>query len=135
MYFSELINSVDKEKTVQVFLERCDESPDINKTKDAISETIDIIKTMTPNYSDEYTIHVGLDEKDTSDFTYILGQDEKEPLGIEIDDWSNILGYKIGEDELKKYDREYVVASVLWEMTWFGYDEETIKKHIESWDE
>lgn len=50
----------------------------------------------------------------------------------EIDDWENVLGYRviITDDELK-YD---VAASILYEITFYGYDEETIgefKKSLE----
>ena len=34
---------------------------------------------------------------------------------------------KYDDKEIENYEREYFVSLVLWEMTWFGYDEETIQ--------
>ena len=45
---------------------------------------------------------------------------------FEIVPWAEILGYRVVENDLENYTKEYYVMLVLWEMTFFGYDEETI---------
>ena len=35
----------------------------------------------------------------------------------------------MNEDELAKYTQEYYVVLVLWELTFYGYDEETVQKN------
>jgi hypothetical protein len=41
----------------------------------------------------------------------------------------------VDESSLSFYGYEKYAALVLWEMTWFGFDEETIQERMKTWDE
>lgn len=47
--------------------------------------------------------------------------------GIELDAWSNIVGCEIYDKSIKKHGIDKCVACILYEMTWFGFDEETVQ--------
>jgi hypothetical protein len=42
--------------------------------------------------------------------------------------WATWLGMAIDSDTLARCSREEIVAHCLWEMTWYGYDEDKIRK-------
>lgn len=133
MHFVEVLNSINEEKCVQEFLRWCDDSPKINDTRIAIEQAIEKLKSISPNYSEEFTLHIGKseDEEVAYDYAYLLGHDKTESYSFVVAPWADILGYMVEEDELVKYEKEYFVALVLWEMTWFGFDEESIRKRVE----
>lgn len=55
--------------------------------------------------------------------------------GIELESWNNILGFDIYNKSIDKYGINKCVAVVLYEMTWFGYNEETIHEKAEELNE
>ena len=57
MYFADLLTFVDKELCIQKFLERCEDVPDIDRLTTALSQAIDNLKSLRPNFSDKSTIH------------------------------------------------------------------------------
>lgn len=46
---------------------------------------------------------------------------------IDLDEWENILGYRVEEDNIKKYGNERFMAEILWSMTYYGYSEREIQ--------
>ncbi|WP_097006930.1 DUF6557 family protein [Lacrimispora amygdalina] len=48
-----------------------------------------------------------------------------------FEDWETILGYKLSNISLKKYDKDVIAAAILHEITWFGYDYESAKENRE----
>ncbi len=38
--------------------------------------------------------------------------------------------FMVDKDSFVKHDKEYFAASIPWEMTWFGFDEEAIQEHV-----
>lgn len=132
MYFADLLTSIDKELCIQEFLKICGGAPNINRLIDVLNQAIENMKHLRPIYSVTSTIHIGRaeDQSETYDYAYLIedGDDEHE-YSFEIVSWAEVLGYRIDDKELENYDREYYASLVLWEMTWFGYDEETIQRH------
>jgi hypothetical protein len=59
-----------------------------------------------------------------------FGQSEV-AYGLSPVPWATWLGMSIDSDTLMRCSREGIVAHCLWEMTWDGYDEDTIRK---KWD-
>jgi hypothetical protein len=51
--------------------------------------------------------------------------------GLSLVPWAEWLGMAIDIDTLARCSRDEVVAHCLWEMTWYGYDEDRIQK---KWD-
>ena len=58
--------------------------------------------------------------------------DDKE-YSITIAPWDEILGNKIDAQSLAKFSQPEIAAFVLWELTFYGFDEETIKKKTDEW--
>ena len=130
MYFADLLTFVDKELCIQKFLERCEDVPDIDRLTTALSQAIDNLKSLRPNFSDKSTIHIGRAEENNGSYDYaflIVDGDDEYTYSFEAVPWSDVLGYRVDDKEIENYEREYFVSLVLWEMTWFGYDEETIQ--------
>lgn len=42
-----------------------------------------------------------------------------------FEDWKDILGYQMSEVTMKLYPKEEIIAAIIYELTWFGYDYET----------
>ena len=132
MYFADLLTSIDKELCIQEFLKKCDDAPDINRLIDALNQAIENMKYLRPVYSETTTIHIGQAEEQNESYDYaylIIDGDDEYEYRFEVVPWAEVLGYRIDDKEFENYEREYYVSLVLWEMTWFGYDEETIQKH------
>eukprot|EP00026_Physarum_polycephalum_P022445 Phypoly_transcript_26526.p1 GENE.Phypoly_transcript_26526~~Phypoly_transcript_26526.p1 ORF type:complete len:158 (+),score=39.67 Phypoly_transcript_26526:31-474(+) len=56
--------------------------------------------------------------------------------GLGATKWSVILDYNIGEETLKNYSEPRILVETLWDMTFYGYDEEEIRKQLtEGFDE
>ena len=53
---------------------------------------------------------------------------EQEVYSLEANPCAKTIGYIVDEKSLSIYGNERFATLVLWEMTWFGYDEETIRK-------
>ena len=54
---------------------------------------------------------------------------EQEVYSLEANPCAKTIGYIVDEKSLSIYGNERFATLVLWEMTWFGYDEETIQKN------
>lgn len=134
MYFEEVFSLANKKVCVReflVFASRDNEVLDINRLTIALTQMIECLKTLKPVYSDNHTIHIGQDEDEngTYDFAYMTNEGDVSKdscYSFEIVSWAEILGYRVVENNLENYTKEYYVMLVLWEMTFFGYDEETI---------
>ncbi len=137
MYFYEIIKLSDKKSVVREFLKMCTDSPDIKLTEKRVTKALNTICKMEPNICNDYIICIekteDLDDEDIYDHVYALDKNDNEKYGLEINPWMNTIGYLVDDDSLAAYGREMFVALVLWEMTWFGYDNETVQKKAESW--
>lgn len=133
--FSELIKKVNKEKTIHEFLEWCDEDPYSNEqTRSKLSDAIDTLRSMEPVCADGlYVIHIGMSEDEDRDYNYayLLVENREDTYSFEVQSWGKVLGYEIFHKDVDEYNPEYLAALILWEITWFGYDECTIKSRFE----
>ena len=125
MYVYELINSCDKEKLYQNFVDMCDGIHE--KNSDDFMLLLQKLASIEPNISDSMCVYVSKErEVDGSVFYDVYGQSDEEPetlWALEASQWNNILGYKIAEESLQKYNECLVFAAILYEMTWFGYEQ------------
>ena len=139
MYFYELLNQCDIEFAISLFLEMCVNSPDIKHTEEAVRSAVADMKKLEAKKSDCEILGIerieSLDEDDEDyDAAYMYNTNENIKYGFEVAPWDWTLGYMVDETSLSLHGSERFVALVLWEMTWFGYDEETIQEHIKSWE-
>jgi len=137
MYFYEVIEKCDRQSLVNEFLMLCENSPDIKLTEKRFRNTIMSVSDIEANISDTQIIIIKKIQTDTEiyDRVYLFDLSEKMEYGLELNPWSNTLGCLVDESSLYFYGYEKYVALVLWEMTWFGFDEETIQERVKSWDE
>lgn len=66
---------------------------------------------------------------------YALREHDTEKYGFELNPWADTLGYLTDSSSIAKYSRENYIAHVLWEMTYFGFDEASIHQKIEEWND
>lgn len=135
MYFYQVIKECDKESLVREFLFLCDDSPDIKLTEKAIRDALMSLREMEAKISDKKIIiieKVISDEIFDGEFdrVYVLDTLDNKTYGLEINPWSDTLGYKVDDNSLLFYGYEKFAALVLWEITWFGYDEVTIQERV-----
>lgn len=134
MYFYEVIEKCDLELVVREFLTFCDNAPDIKATEQAIRNAIMTLDRMEPVISNTGILYAARVEDEEYDAVHLFDTAEDEVYGVEANPWAETIGYIVDEKSLSVYGNEKFAALVLWEMTWFGYDEETIQEEINSWE-
>lgn len=67
------------------------------------------------------------------DDVYMLDKSNSEKYALLINPWADTLGYLVDNDSVSEYGEEKFAALVLWDMTWFGYDNEKIQAEVRSW--
>ena len=134
MYFYEVIEKCDIEETVHYFLKMCVNSPDIEHTEQCVRHAIADIKAIEAVKSGSEVIQIEKVKTDEEEYEAVHMFDEASDTkyGLEINPWKYTLGYTVDEKSLSEYGYEKFVSLVLWEMTWFGYDEKTIQDHMKS---
>lgn len=137
MYFYEVIEKCDKQSLVNEFLRLCEDSPDIKHTEKTFRNTLMTVSEIVANTSDTQIIIIKkVQTSDESyDSTYMFDMSQKMDYGLELTPWTDTLGCLVDESSLSFYGYEKYSALVLYEMTWFGFDEETIHERVKSWDE
>ncbi len=136
MYFYEVVEASNKEMVIQKFMEMCSDSPDIQYTEEASRNALNTLCEIKPRTSDDHTIFIEKTELNGEPFdaVFVLEKNNTERFGLEINSWADTLGYLVDEKGLSIYGNEAFTALVLWEITWFGFNEETIKDHVSSWE-
>jgi hypothetical protein len=58
------------------------------------------------------------------------GHSDEEDLNwaLEYTEWEKWLGYNIDWETYNRYDREFVIAHILYEMSWAGFDQKSIQE-------
>lgn len=137
MYFYEILASGDKSLIIKEFLKLFDNSVNLNINEKSIAGAIETITELKPNLSENYIIYIEETKdflEEFYDYVYISDKDKSQKYGMVITPWADTIGYIVDDCSLKKYGVEKFSALVLWEMTWFGYDEKTIQAKVKSWE-
>lgn len=137
MLFYELISSADIEKCIEIYLGFCSDSPDIDTTRKSIEYTISVLQSSEYQKNDGMKIMVYeipdlKDETIRYDAASIVDVKDGRRYGFEAVPWDKISGTKICDESLCHYEKERIAAVVLWEMTWFGFDEESVEENFRS---
>ena len=137
MYFYEVIEKCNLEEVIKEFLSFCNDSPDISVTEKGIRNVIEKLNEIEAITSNTNILFIEKVETEVETFEAIslFNTVEKEIYSIEVNPWAETLGYIADEKSLSVYGKERFTALVLWEMTWFGYDENSIQEVVKSWDE
>jgi hypothetical protein len=133
MYFYEVFGKCDLEVVVHEFLKLAVDSPDINVTEEVFRRAIKILNEMEPVRSDTEILCIEKIQGEwTDDNVYLLDITDQKTYAIEASSWANILGCRVDEKSLSDYGNEKFTTLILWEITWFGYDEKTIQDRLRS---
>ena len=138
MYFYEVIRSCDECALTDEFLGLCKNSPDLQHTREAFEGCLRTLKSIKPETDDKAVIEIEkitLLDGSLGDNVCARFEDDPEKYGLEINPWADTLGYRADEKSVSKYGAETFAALVIWEMTWFGFDEQSIQQRVGQWDE
>ena len=131
MYFYEVFGKCDLEVVVHEFLKLAVYSPDINVTEEVFRRAIKILNEMEPVRSDTEILCIEKIQGEwIDDNVYLLDITDQKTYAIEASSWANILGCRVDEKSLSDYGNEKFTTLILWEITWFGYDEKTIQDRL-----
>ena len=136
MYFYEVLEKCNLELVIREFLSFCIDSPDIQVTKKRIRNAIGILSETQAIISDTNILIAENVRTENGVYDHVYNFDTSIPIrwgGIDLTPWASTLGYVVDEKSLSIYGNERFVALVLWEMTWFGYDEDSIQEEVDSW--
>lgn len=138
MHFYEVLELCNEKILTDEFLKLCTDSPDIQHTKEIFISFLKNLKKIEPNISDKMTIFIEQKKGFDGSFyeaVHALRENDSEKYGLEINPWADTLGYRTDKNSIGKYGAEVYTALVLWEMTWFGFDEDSIHKKVKEWNE
>ena len=132
MYFYEVFGKCDLEVVVDEFLKLAVDSSDINVTEEVFRGAIKILNEMEPEKSDTEILCIEKIQESgwIDDNVYLLDTTDQKTYAIEASSWANILGCRVDEKSLSDYGNEKFTTLILWEITWFGYDEKTIQDRL-----
>ena len=137
MYFYEVLQTCDEKLLTEEFLKLCTNSPDLHRTREVFTEFLKNISSLAPEFSDEWTIFMTPEQDiDGQNYFHVYARNAHDPenFSFMITPWKEVLGWIVSPESLSSFDKEVLTAAVLWEITWFGYDEETIQERVKSWE-
>ena len=140
MIFKEIVDKTEWNEVEKKFAELY---PEQEKNIEGYELVFEHLKILTPKDS-RMTINIKFVEPDKEDKIFgddepwhdIFGTDgsmneylegEEQSFAIELTEWEEWLSMKIGEETLKNYSKIDIISHCLWEMTFFGYNQEEIQ--------
>ena len=116
----------------------------IKELYNGYSSTFYKLQNMQPKFDGENfcikvdkTFEWDIDENEniiyTEDFYYNvhgINTDTNQSYAIEFEPWGEWLGWDIDREQVKELSKEAYVAHILWEMTYIGFDENSIQETI-----
>ncbi len=103
--------------------------PDETKNKEGYEKALKELRSLKPKKTD-MQISLFRVEEDGEKWVDISGFDPKEPdthWAIEYRPWREWLGMGFVNDTIEDFDPLDVLAHCLWEMTWSGYSQRSIR--------
>lgn len=117
--------------------------PDQEEGIKAYKKVFHILRERTPTESDIQIVLQQCFDEETNEESYVDVSGQKpsadnfpvtESLGIEFVPWSEWLGMSIHPVSLKEFSELEIISHCLYEMTFFGFDEEKIQEQISRWE-
>lgn len=151
MKFKELIDKYNWEDIRSTFIQLY---PDQEENIEGHKQVFEELHTLKPvGTKMRIVIEDIFDEYDKKYYTHVSGKDgtlnkESDPehfkddeignqevsYAIEYTDWAEWLGLEIDQESLSKYSEPDIIGHCLWEMTFYGFTQENIKKAIDAID-
>lgn len=131
MYFYELVNKCDKNIIAQKFIEekeRYNETFDKNEVTKNVERCICNLREMDVVLNKKWTISVYEvpaedDLLETYDEVTAFCEDDEVGYSLVAIQWNEALGFLVDDKSIANYELNELVALILWELTWFGYEE------------
>ena len=73
---------------------------------------------------------VGQGKNQYSDVSGIRAEGDHQSYALEFASWAKWLGYEVEQATLKKMPKEEIVAHCLWEITFFGFTQNKIRRRL-----
>jgi len=113
------------------FLARCTNAPDPDGVQKAFHAFLHELSLITPQNTDSVTVAMAHTEQ--SDHVYAVHAGDPMRHGFELVPWAETLGYFADRESIAQFGPEYFTAAVLFEMTYFGFSEEAVRKKRQEW--
>lgn len=128
--FSEMLQEVDFDKAFSHIIEWY---PDQSGGYDLYKKVYDKIQNMTPNFPKlgDMMISIYRENWEGKYYPSVHGKRNNQDYGLEFLPWKNWISMSFTEDTLNIFTPEEIVGACLWEMTYNGFDEETIENKLE----
>ena len=112
--------------------------PDQESSKEGYQEVFEYLKTLTPkpiNNLKDLFITVNVVEEYGKNYLDVFGTrvigNTKSKYGIEFEPWKNWVSMYIAKDTLNNFKIEDIVAGCLYELTFFGFNEQGIQNKLQ----
>lgn len=130
--FAELLEQVDFNNVWNVFSKLYPELADGYKTYRVV---FDKLRRMVPHKHNLNDIFISITKETESDGTVwhdVHGVNLGKPIrySIEFEPWNNWISYFFTQETLDSLTANEIVAHCLWEMTFYGYDEQTVHNSL-----
>lgn len=90
------------------------------------------LRTLRPRLSDMDIVIKEIEDEGGEIWIDVSGRKDEELVAIEFVDWAEWLGMVVDAGTCCRYTPTEILAHCVWEMSFFGFDEETIR---EKWGE
>lgn len=113
-----------------MYIHHVNEKENIDGYKNAF-QTLKSLKPIKPSFNMYICLNTVIDEFSEEHIEYIdvygFIKGQKVNYAIDLMDWRNILYLNIHPDTLKMFDKNIIVAEILWEITFNGYSSDDIE--------
>lgn len=113
-----------------MYIHHVNEKENIDGYKNAF-QTLKSLKPIKPLFNMYICLNAVIDEFSEEHIEYIdvygFIKGQKVNYAIDLMDWRNILYLNIHPDTLKMFDKNIIVAEILWEITFHGYSSDDIE--------
>lgn len=128
--FSELLKKV---KFGDVFASICKWTPDQDQSFEGYKEVFNKIRKMVPQKHDITDLFINVDlvkDDEFGDWLNVTGEtfDKKKNYGIEFCPWKEWVSMFVTQKTLDTLTPEDIVGACLYEMTFYGFNEETVEE-------
>ncbi|MBR3567574.1 MAG: hypothetical protein IKN94_04815 [Salinivirgaceae bacterium] len=126
MTFSELIKAQSwpsVEATLMMYFSKYQSS------LSGFKRAFNMLQNMEPQQNADTLKLVRIDAENVDVTTVCDGKE----YSITIAPWNEILGNRIDAQSFAKFSQPEIAVFVLWQLTFYGFDEETIRKKTDEW--
>ena len=135
MYFYELLGKCNPDTLTAQFMQLCSDAPDPDALKSAFRNVLCRLKQIKPHQTAHVKIVMQHVQTGKEAFDSVFAEYENDPFrhGLMQNPWADTLGFPV--DDAALAEPEHFAARVLFEMTFLGFDEETIQQRLREWHE